>query len=321
MNKRKNAAAIFAVCLGLLAADACKPAAASAQTGVIVTPTSRVTTQIQLDGKSGLTQIPLRDLARAIGAELTWQPQNGTAKLRKWSNVYTFTAGQRDYTINGKNVYGQKLHEAVEMRDGRLYVETAFLRNMSYAVEYEAGQITLKSPLSAQTEKVLLTGNLTEARRTAMTLAQGRLLRSEYPPLEEQASEVSDLVFMFPEGEALRCYMLFGNKAELVEFKGGYPVVIAQGHIEENEQSFRQLLGGRTSDTSGVFPAIEKPYLAYASHIFGEGTSRSSLRVEPDGAYTSLGSEYLIGGELSRSEGRIVYTLDGEKRTDSRTKW
>lgn len=316
MKKGKRTAAIAAAVL--IASLGCA-GAVSASPAVIQASGSSIRTDMQIAAYPGRIGVPISDLAKAIGAELKWNPAEGTLTLRKWDRAYTFKVGSREYD-DGMNA-GQKpmLLEPVRSIGGRAYIEATFLRVMGYQIDYRGGTLTVASPLSKPMQETLYRGDLSQARKTAMTIASNeQLLRYEHKPLETNAQENSDEIFLFPQGEALRFYRMYGDTVSLVEFRGGFPVVTVQAHIIEGDGAFKQLLGVRATGATGRFPQIDKPFLAYASHIFGESTSISSGRVEPDGTYVSLGSEYWFGGQVDKSQGKITYTLDGEKRTDQR---
>ncbi len=292
---------------------------ASASPAVIQAPSGSVKTDVQKATYNGRMSIPMSDLAKAIGAELKWKPAARTLTLSKWNRTYTFKIGSREYD-DGMNA-GQKplLLDPVRLIDGRAYIEATFLRVMGYQIGYQGGQLTVASPLGKKLQETLYQGDLSSARKAVMKIASNeQRLRYEHKELETTAGETSDLIFLFPEGEALRFYMMYGNTASLVQFKDDYPVVVAQAHIQEGDKAFTQLLGGKATQATGKFPKMDKPFLAYASHIFGESTSISSGRVEPDGTYVSLGTEYWFGGQVDRSTGKLVYAMDGEKRTDQR---
>ncbi|OWR31404.1 hypothetical protein CDO73_06650 [Saccharibacillus sp. O23] len=315
-KKRKITTAIAAAAL---TASVWCTGGVSASPAVIQAPGSSIRTDMQTTAYQGRIGMPLSDLAKAIGAELKWKPAAGTLTLRKWNRTYTFKIGSREYD-DGMNA-GQKpmLLEPVRSIGGRAYIEATFLRVMGYQVDYRGGTLTVAPPLGKQLQETLYRGDLSQARKAVMRIASnGQLLRYEHEPLETKAGETSDEIFLFPQGEALRFYMMYGDTVSLVRFEDGFPVVKAQAHIIEGDGAFKQLFGGRATGANGKFPRIDKPFLTYASHIFGESTSLSSGRVEPDGTYTSLGSEYWFGGQVDKSRGKITYTLDGEKRTDQR---
>lgn len=259
--------------------------------------------------------MPISDLAKAIGAEVKWHPATGALTLRKWDRTYTFKVGSREYDDGMKTQPEPRLFEPVRSFGGRAYIEVSFLRVLGYEIAYRDGMLTIASPLGKQMRETLYQGDLSSARQAAMKAAR-RYEQKELPP--KTLAEGYGYTYLFPEGEALRFYMLHGDVASFVEFKDDYAVVTAQGYVSEDENGRTQVLSGQAVDTVGAFPKIAKPFFVYETFMFGVSESVTSSRIELGQEEVLLGSKLWIDGELNQDSGKIVYAWDGEKRTDRR---
>ncbi len=313
MKRKANAKAgvlAAAVMLGLSFAGT-----ASAEPAIIRTPTLTVETDTRIVTGKGSVQIPLRDLAKGIGADLKRNPSDGKLILRKWNRTYTFTVGSRQYDDGMNTKPKPQLDEPVRFFGGRAYIEASFLRVMGYEIGYGGGTLTIASPLGKKTRETLYQGDLPAARQAAMNAAR-RYEQKELPP--KTLGEGYGYTYLFPEGEALRFYVLHGDVASFVEFKDDYAVVTAQGHFSEDANGRKQVLSGGTVDTVGVFPKIDKPFFVYETFMFGVSESVTCSRIELGKEEVLLGRRLWIDGELNQDDGKIVYAWDGEKRTDHR---
>lgn len=311
-KKGKRTASIAFV--ALIASLGCV-GAVSASPAVIQTPNSSIRTDMQAPSNLGRIRMPISDLAKAIGAEVKWHPATGALTLRKWDRTYTFKVGSREYDDGTKTESPPRLFEPIRSFGGRAYIEVSFLRVLGYEVAYRDGTLTIASPLGKQTRATLYQGDLSAARQAAMKAAR-RYEHKELPP--KTLGEGYGYTYLFPEGEALRFYMLHGDVASFVEFKDDYAVVTAQGYFSEDENGRIQVLSGRTVDPVGTFPQIDKPFFAYETFMFGVSESVTSSRIEPGKEEVLLGKKLWIDGELNQDYGKIVYAWDGEQRIDRR---
>ncbi|MCC3372705.1 copper amine oxidase N-terminal domain-containing protein [Cohnella sp. REN36] len=270
---------------------------------------------------NGRVLVPLRAAAEALGADVSWDAKLQTATVSKWSERVKLTIGKNKAQLSGAYP-GQSdelaLDAPARMTGGRVYVPLRLLsQTFGYPVDWQDGKVYIRSPLGADDQTVLNGGSLEHARKAAMKLALGRL-HSERPALiAKHDSEYYSNTFLFPEGEALRFYLIQGDVVSWIEMKEDAFVATWQARLKSDTDELSLFLKQQWQEAQGSKPALQKAFYVHSSGMMGDSNDEESGVVDAKGTYTRTGYRHIIGGTANVEEGQIVYQLDGEKRQET----
>ncbi|MBB6672055.1 copper amine oxidase N-terminal domain-containing protein [Cohnella nanjingensis] len=270
---------------------------------------------------NGHVLVPLRAASEALGATVAWDAKSKTATVRKWSESVKLTVGKNKALLSGAYP-GQSeevsLDAPAQMASGRVYVPLRFLsQTFGYPVDWSNGTVSIRSPLGAADQAVLYNGSLESARKLAMKLALGRL-HSERPALlPKHDSEYYSNTFLFPEGEALRFYLIQGDVVSWIEMTEDGPVVTWQARVANDSDAFSLFLKKKWTEAQGTAPALKTAFYAYSSGMMGDSNDEESGVVDLQGQYVQSGYTHWVAGGVTMQEGQVVYRLDGEKRKET----
>ncbi len=315
---------VFAIMIGLLPAVSVKAAA----TLTIVTPDEQ-----KLDGGAIIIQknqlmIPLRQLAQATHSQLQ-VASNGTVTVAPWpGQVYTLKLGQRDYTFNQARQEIYQLRTPIQKINGQVYIPAAFIRELDYTYTYSKGILTIQMPLSTYNRQILNKGDLATVRKFITTSDLFFWLpgvHSLQQPLKVKPDgERLDRQFLFPEGEALRFYYIYGDTISFIEFKDDFPVITWQAHglsadrPHEGFSILNDLLTFQLKDKWGDIPLKYHNFTYYLRGGWGDSYLQESGIIQADNIYHQTGRIYNVGGTVTNQSGTISYVSPGEQRTDTR---
>lgn len=315
---------VFMVMIGFL--HALPAQAQAAATLTIITPTGE-----KLDGGTllitkGKLMLPLRQLAKATNSQFH-VASNGKVTLAPWAGeVYTFKLGQREYKFNQQQGTSQ-MPAPVQKMNGQVYIPAAFIQYLGYNYTYSKPTLTIQMPLSAKQRQILYKGDLAAAREL---ITSGGLPipipgnHSLQQPLQVKSDgESLDREYLFPEGEALRFYYVYGDTISFVEFKNDFPVITWQAHglsaATGDFHTMNDLLTFQLKDKWGNIPLKNQNFLYYIHGGWGDSNLIESGILHADNSFHRTGRVYIVGGGISDQSGTISYTLPNEKRTDARS--
>ncbi|MGG6313678.1 hypothetical protein [Paenibacillus macerans] len=186
-----------------------------------------------------------------------------------------------------------------------------------YIVYINGSTASVRSPLSAAQSAVLADGSLPDARRLVIDQVIGDKLRYKQEPLVYRfESEYMGYTALFPEGEALRGYLIRGNTVSRFEFKDDFPEVVWQAQVKESD-SLNLFLQGKWTGAKGDNPKIGKAYYAYSAGGWGDSWNEESGRIGLNGQFTATGYKRMVGGGVTEESGQIVYANPGEQRQET----
>lgn len=269
--------------------------------------------------EQGRVLVPIRVVAESLGAKVSWDQKKNTVTIRKWSESVILTLGKNTASRDGKpNESGIiDLDVTVKKENNRIYVPLRFLsQQYGYIVDWNGKSITIKSPLSAKERLTLYDGSLKEARTLAMKMANSSNVHYENKPLKitYEGEEYTNTV-VFPEGEALRFYILEGDTVSLYEFKDDFPIVTWQAHLQKGVP-LQDWLDNKLSDQKGTGTKINKKFIYYSRGVMGDRTMEETGQIDLKGVITKIGSKYSSGSDVITSDGKISLILPNEVRKE-----
>ncbi|MEC0091316.1 copper amine oxidase N-terminal domain-containing protein [Paenibacillus macquariensis] len=269
--------------------------------------------------EQGRVLVPIRVVAESLGAKVTWDQKMNTVTIRKWSESVILTLGKKTVSRDGKpNESGViDLDVSVQKENNRIYVPLRFLsQQYGYIVDWNGKSITIKSPLSNKERMTLYEGSLKDARTLVKKMTYSSNVHYQNKPLEvSYDTEDYTQTFIFPEGEALRYYVLQGDTVSQYEFIDDFPIVTWQAHLQKGEQ-LRNFLDNKFMDQKGTPTQINKKFLYYATSMMGDSNSEESGQIDLKRVITSTGSKNSVGGDVVKSEGKISLELPDEARKE-----
>jgi len=270
--------------------------------------------------EQGRVLVPIRVVAEALGAKVTWDQKMNTVTIRKWSESVILTLGKKTVSRDGKpNESGViDLDVSVQKENNRIYVPLRFLsQQYGYIVDWNGKSITIKSPLSSKERMTLYEGSLKEARTLAKKMTYSSNVHYQNKPLEvSYETEDHTQTFVFPEGEALRYYVLQGDTVSLYEFIDDFPIVTWQAHLQKGVP-LRNFLDNKIMDQSGTPTQINKKFLYYATGGLGDSNLEESGQIDLKRVITQTGFKYGFGADdVVKSEGKISLVLPDEVRKE-----
>ncbi|WP_411349481.1 stalk domain-containing protein [Paenibacillus sp. WLX2291] len=291
----------------------------------IVTPAGQKLDGGTLTTSRGQLMLPLRQLAQATHSQFHIAA-NGTITLAPWAGeVYTFKLGQNEYKLNdGKqNVF--QLYTPIQKMNGRMYIPAAVIRQLGYNYTYNKQTLTIQLPLNRDDRQILDKGDLASARKLIVegTLVSLPGVHSLRQPLEVTSNgEMLDREFLFPEGEALRFYYIYGDTISLIEFKGDFLVITWQAHGLSAEtgdfHTLNDLLTFQLKDKWSDIPLKYQNFVYYLHGGWGDSSLVETGIIHSNNSFHRTGRVYKVGGAISDQSGTISYTLPDEKRIDTR---
>ncbi|MFD1886205.1 hypothetical protein [Paenibacillus wenxiniae] len=176
-------------------------------------------------------------------------------------------------------------------------------------------------------KQVLYQGDLAAAREL---ITSGRLPipipgnQSLRKPLDVKSDgERLDQEFLFPEGEALRFYHIYGDTISLIEFKQDFPVITWQAHglsaATDDFHIVNDLLTFQLKDKWGNIPLKYANFAYYLRGGWGDSYLQVSAIIKANNSYHQTGRIYNVGGSVSDQSGTISYVIPDEKRIDTRS--
>lgn len=283
----------------------------------ITTPDQKTISGSDVQIRKGKMMIPIRDLARAIGATLSTDPVHHKVALKKWGERYVFTIEKAQYRINDRNSVSE-LNVVVQQINGRTYIPSDFLGSLGYEINSSNKVLRIESPLSTQDSKTLYHGDLASARELVMQLIMQIPTHGEQQLLENhEESEAVDNQFLFPKGEVLRMYYIYGDVISLIEFKEDFPVITWQARLpKQSTDHVKDFLSYKLKEKWGSVPLKNKDYVSIESGYFGDSTSIETGIIQAGKGYYSTGHEYTVGGSVTSMAGKISFVMPEEKRID-----
>lgn len=257
--------------------------------------------------EQGRVLVPIRVIAESLGAKVTWEQKNNTVTIRKWSESVILTLGKKTATRDGKADESDviTLDVSVKKENNRIYVPLRFLsQQYGYNVDWNGKSVVIKSPLSTKERSTLYDGSLKEARTLAKKLMGTSNVHYMNKPLvvtNEDGKDQSN-TYIFPEGEALRCYVIQGNTVSLYEFKEDFPIVTWQAHLQKGDP-LQQFINKKFTAEKGNAPKIDKEFLYYVTGGQGDSLSEESGKID-------------LKGVIESSDGKVSLVLTNEVRNE-----
>ncbi|WP_054024951.1 copper amine oxidase N-terminal domain-containing protein [Bacillus sp. FJAT-28004] len=282
--------------------------------------------QVQTDSAPVIVQgrvlVPLRTVSESLGASVEWNQQQKTAIVSKWSKKASLTVGKKTAWIENSAASelsgGVSLDVTVRIINSRVYVPLRFIsQQLDYKVDYKNNTVSIHSPYAGMYNEnffaQILSGDLSRSRSilSANTSAYG-LRNYEHPPLKT-IQPASSVAYLFPEGEALRFFLIENNETiTFFEYKADFFVVTWQAHVEQVEgNAIEQLFADNLKDRTGPTPKIKKSFLYNYYEMYGNSVWRSG-RIDVDGKYTETGYKKEDGDSF----GTISSVLPNEVRNE-----
>lgn len=269
----------------------------------------------------GRVLVPLRAVSESLGASVSWNPHNHTATVSKSSETLSLTVGKKTAWIEeGVNVaYTIPLDVPVHTVNNRVYVPLRFVSEQyGYRVSWSDNTVSIQSPLTPSGRAKLYKGDLSTSRLIAIDTAYSRAHYEHRPLATSHYHEEYSTTFLFPEGEALRFFMVDGGETiTLFEYKDDFLVATWQAHVQKiGQDPVQQLLEDKLKDRTGPTPTIKKPFLYCSYWYYGDASYEEYGRFNIDGEYTQTGYERKFGGSVTDSTGTFSLILPDEKRKE-----
>lgn len=280
--------------------------------------------QLQTDSAPVIVQgrvlVPLRAVSASLGASVEWNQQKKTAIVTKWSKKASLTVGKKTARVENSaagETFDVSLDVTVRTINSRVYVPLRFIsEQLGYKLDYKNNTISIQSPYAGRYNEnylaQILSGDLSRSRSIlAGNMSAYGLRNYEHPPLKTTYPAYNE-VFLFPEGEALRFFMIENNETiTFFEYKYDFFVATWQAHVDEVEgNAIEQLLADKLKDRTGSTPKINKPFLYFYVKPYGSTVHRSGL-IDVDGNYTETGYK-----DATHSFGTISLVLQNEVRKE-----
>lgn len=295
--------------------------AKSTPTTKLIVQDKTITERLPVIMDRGRTLVPLRIISEALDASVQWDSKTSTVTVQKWGERLSLKPGAKKATLQGKEINDLvlDLDAPAKLKNGTVYVPLRLIAySFGYQVEWTQGEIKIYSPLSEETKNILYRGSLEEARPKITRLIQS--VHYMNPPLETKILDKGyDMTFIFPEGEALGYYHIFGDTISRVELQDDFLVCTWQANFEYASSGYTEaLMGTNITNSTGKAPEINKNMLYYSHGIFGDSSHTEYGMIDTNYTYTTLAYEYIVSGRVTNSEGVMAFTLPGEVRTDYR---
>jgi hypothetical protein len=280
--------------------------------------------QIQTDAapilEQGAVLVPIRAVAEALLADVAWDPKLSTVTIRKWSETIILTVGQKSGVLQGKSDSSATISLSVPVKkvNNSVYVPLRFVsEQFGYQVAWKDRAVYINSPLPAEIQATLHEGTLEASRELLINkiIHQADIHYNEQPLNATYEGEHMTWTFLFPEGEALRFYLIRDGIISLIEIQDDFLVATWQAYIAQGD-GLQPFAEKKFSDEKGVNPSIEKNFYFYSSGGFGDSNHQSSGQIEQNGQITVMGHKSSAGGTVYQEVGTIGLKLADEVRKE-----
>ncbi|MFC4775995.1 copper amine oxidase N-terminal domain-containing protein [Paenibacillus sp. GCM10023252] len=281
--------------------------------------------QVQTDSAPVIVQgrvlVPLRLVSESLGASVEWNQQQKTAIVSKWSKKAWLTVEKK--TVRVENLAAGEtvdvpLDVSVKMINSRVYIPMRFIsEQLGYKVDYRSHTVFIQSPYAGKYNESyfaqILSGDLSRSRSILVANMGAYGLRNyEHPPLKTTYPAYSE-AFLFPEGEALRFFLIENNETiTRFEYKDDFFVATWQAHVDDTEgNAIEQLFSDKLKNRTGSTPQMNKSFLYFYVQPYGSTVLRCGL-INVDGGYTQTGYK-----DASHSSGNLSLVLPNEVRKET----
>jgi len=273
----------------------------------------------------GRVLVPLRAVSKALGATVDWNQKTKTVTVRKWSEKVMLTIGKKAASVEKKggtwDSSGQvPLDVSVKTFNNRVYVPLRFISEQyGYKVDWNNNTVSIQSPLDQNQKEELYLGDLLTSRKFVMDAMFSGIGHYEYPPLQTlHGYEDYSTIFLFPDGETLRFFVIEGNETvTYFEYQDDFLVATWQAHINNTRgDSIQQLLEDNLIDRTGPTPKINNSFIYYSSGFMGESSWEESGQISIAGIITKTGFKRVVAGMVTDSSGTITLTRPDEIRKE-----
>lgn len=295
--------------------------ARSAPNTKLIVKGNTITEHLSTVTDRGQTLIPLRIVSEALDAQVKWDVKTSTAIVLKWGERLSFKPGAKKAQLQGSVNQDEiiVLEAPAQLKSGTVYVPMRVIaQTLGYQVNWRQGEIRINSPLSEKNKQVLYSGSLGEARREIIQL--NKSVHYMNPPLNVTIQDENyDSTYIFPEGEALAYYYIYGDTISWIELKDDFWVCTWQTHLQDTSSGhIEAFLEMNTKNSKGKYYKINKNLLYYSQGIFGDSSHSEYGKIDKNGTYTNLAYKRLVSGEVTDLEGTMAFVLPSEVRIDSR---
>lgn len=263
--------------------------------------------------------VPLRAIAEALDATVNWNSTKNAVSIRKWSETITLTVGERMGSFQGNpHVLGDTitLSVPVQLIQGRVFVPLRFISEQyGYSVDWNNNNVYIASPLDEEASATLFEGNLQTARKLIIDKPLQTIHYLNEPLISKDDGENIGSTYLFPEGEALRFYLIRKGTISLVQLKDDFFLVTWQATIGLGD-GLKEFIEKKFTNEQGTAQKINKAFLFYSSGLFGDSSHESSGVIDLEGKITVTGHKSIVGGQVSQEVGTIGLELPSEVRTD-----
>jgi hypothetical protein len=253
--------------------------------------------------------IPLVQLNTSTGGvkEIVpeWNAETKTVTLytSDKKKVVKLKADQLQAEVNGQSV---ALDVPVRMIDGRTYVPLRFVSEaLNGDVQWnpKTHATYVRTPERVKKDQTMRTGELDAARKEVLSLPW-------YFPNKELAvqSEGFSKIITFPEGEALRYYILYRDVKSYIEVDaGGVAVVKWQGRFNYQTNKY--------AEEQGAKPAVDERSVFFR-HAFPVADIVNYGRMDIKGVSSDLGSFTVKKNSFSDAD--AITAIPNEPRIDGK---
>ncbi|AZN38307.1 stalk domain-containing protein [Paenibacillus albus] len=271
--------------------------------------------------ENGRVLVPVRVITEALDAGVVWDAKQQTVSVSKYTEKVNLTIGQKKAQVTGLLYdYEIPLDASVMLEDGRVYIPLRLLsQTFGYKVAWKDGAVSISSPLDEAQRSTLYQGDLLHARKLVMSMMWKQVYFTHKPLITTHAHEDYSSSFIFPEGKALKFYMIDSNETvSLVEVKDDFPVVTWQAHVDIDTagDGITKLVANELFDQTGPKPSIGTKFAFYTHGMAGDSNDASSGSIDADGKITTLAYILKIGGEVTNAKGTVSLTLPHEVRDE-----
>ncbi|GMK37524.1 hypothetical protein PCCS19_05780 [Paenibacillus sp. CCS19] len=276
----------------------------------------------------GRVLLPLRAVSESLGASVEWNQRQKTAIVSKWSKIASLTVGKKTAWVDNfaapELSADTLLDVSVTLINNRVYVPLRFIsEQLGYMVDYKNNTVSIRSPYAGlpneNSRAQILSGDLERSRSYLVGNMSAYGLRNyEHRPLKTNQPAAS-AAYLFPEGEALRFFMIENNSTiTFFEYKDDFFVATWQAYVEDAEGSaIQQLFADRLKGRTGHTPLINKRF-AYFYYQDYMGPIHRSGYIDTDGTYTETAYDNILY-DAANSYGTLSFVLPNEVRKETVT--
>ncbi|WP_372660689.1 copper amine oxidase N-terminal domain-containing protein [Cohnella sp.] len=311
--------ALIATMIGMVSISSMSYAAAPIE---IFINDKRISTDTAPIWEKGSILVPVRAVVEALDASVVWDPEKNTVTIRKWSEVIVLTVGKKTASFQGRPRWYSEycceidLSTPVKRIKNRVYIPIRFLsQHLGYQVDWKNNMVIIRSPLSANDRTTLYEGDLQAARELMIKMSYSSMHTAQSPLEVIGNHEGFFMTYLFPEGEALRFYLIRKDIISYVELKDDFLVASWQAYSKDGD-GIKSILEGKFGEQRGTAPIFEKVFLYYSTGGWGDSDSQSSGRVDLEGNLTITGHKHWAGGFLTTDEGIVSLKLPEEIRSE-----